>query len=108
MCVEIAPEREIFTDHAPWCTSCRGGIQFSCRGRHAPGLIDLLSLPQGVKRVGVAHMSLNLAIVVLYVINAWDAARGRYRWRDWALSGVDRAAACLGLAAWPSNRVAQN
>lgn len=36
-----------------------------------PGLVDLLSLPASIRRVGIAHMSLNLTIVVLYVINAW-------------------------------------
>src|SRR5262245_45637647 len=36
-----------------------------------PGLIDLLSLPSGVKSVGVAHMTINLTVVALYVINTW-------------------------------------
>ena len=37
-----------------------------------PGLIDLLSLPQGpIKSTAIKHMSLNLVIVALYVINAW-------------------------------------
>lgn len=36
-----------------------------------PGLVDLLSLPSPVQRIGIAHMSLNLTIVVLYLINAW-------------------------------------
>lgn len=36
------------------------------------GLIDLLSLPPGpIKSTGIKHMSLNLLIVVLYVVNAW-------------------------------------
>jgi uncharacterized membrane protein len=37
-----------------------------------PGLIDLLSLGDApVKKTAVTHMSINLTIVVLYVINAW-------------------------------------
>ena len=37
-----------------------------------PGLIDLLSLPAGfTKSIAVKHMSINLTVVVIYVINAW-------------------------------------
>jgi len=37
-----------------------------------PGLIDLLSLKDhAIKSTAIKHMSLNLTIVVLYVINAW-------------------------------------
>ncbi len=37
-----------------------------------PGLVDLLSLPAGaMRRTGVAHMSINLTVVALYVVNAW-------------------------------------
>jgi uncharacterized membrane protein len=35
-----------------------------------PGLIDLLSLPAGPRRTAIVHMSLNLTIVALYVVNA--------------------------------------
>src|SRR3954469_20549630 len=34
-----------------------------------PGLIDLLSLPAGPKRTAIIHMSLNLTVVALYVVN---------------------------------------
>jgi uncharacterized membrane protein len=34
-----------------------------------PGLIDLLSLPEGPRSTAIKHMSLNLTIVVLYIIN---------------------------------------
>jgi uncharacterized membrane protein len=34
-----------------------------------PGLIDLLSLPAGPKKTAIIHMTLNLTIVALYVIN---------------------------------------
>lgn len=35
-----------------------------------PGFIDVISLPPGIRRIGLTHMGLNLGIVVLYVINA--------------------------------------
>jgi uncharacterized membrane protein len=35
------------------------------------GLIDLLSLPPEPRKTALAHMAINLAIVVLYVINFW-------------------------------------
>ncbi len=36
------------------------------------GLIDLLSLPHGpIRTTALTHMSINLTVVVLYVINAW-------------------------------------
>lgn len=34
-----------------------------------PGLIDMLSLPAGPKKTALIHMSINLTIVALYVIN---------------------------------------
>jgi len=36
-----------------------------------PGLIDLLSLPPGPRKIGITHMAINLTVVVLYVINFW-------------------------------------
>jgi len=36
-----------------------------------PGLIDLLSLPAGPRKTALIHMSLNLTVVALYVINVW-------------------------------------
>jgi len=36
-----------------------------------PGLIDLLSLPPGPRKTAIAHMSINLTVVVLYIINFW-------------------------------------
>jgi uncharacterized membrane protein len=42
-----------------------------------PGLIDLLSLRDAaIKGTAIKHMSLNLTIVVLYVINAWTRYHG--------------------------------
>lgn len=37
-----------------------------------PGLVDLLSLEdKAIKKTAVIHMSINLTIVALYVVNAW-------------------------------------
>ena len=36
-----------------------------------PGLIDLLSLPEGPRKTALAHMTINLTVVALYVINFW-------------------------------------
>lgn len=36
-----------------------------------PGFIDMLSLPDGPRRTALVHMSLNLTVVALYVINVW-------------------------------------
>lgn len=37
-----------------------------------PGLIDLLSLSNAeIKKIAVTHMTINLAVVVLYVVNIW-------------------------------------
>jgi len=36
-----------------------------------PGLIDMLSLPHGPRKTAVAHMTINLTIVAMYVVNIW-------------------------------------
>lgn len=36
-----------------------------------PGLIDLLSLPQGPRGTAIKHMAINLTVVALYVVNFW-------------------------------------
>ena len=37
-----------------------------------PGFIDFLSLPAGpVKSTGLAHLGINLTVVVIYIVNAW-------------------------------------
>lgn len=36
-----------------------------------PGFIDMLSLPDGPKRTAIIHMTINLTVVALFVINAW-------------------------------------
>lgn len=40
-----------------------------------PGFIDMLSLPNGLKRIAVMHMSINLTVVALYVVNVWLRVR---------------------------------
>jgi len=40
------------------------------------GLVDLLSLPAGPRSTAIKHMSINLLVVVLYVVNFW-ARMGR-------------------------------
>jgi len=41
-----------------------------------PGFIDMLSLPWRTKRIALMHMSINLTVVALYVVNAWLRKRG--------------------------------
>jgi uncharacterized membrane protein len=36
-----------------------------------PGFIDMLSLPWSVKRTALVHMTINLIVVALYVVNAY-------------------------------------
>lgn len=41
----------------------------------APGLVDLVSLPAGpIKKTALTHMSINLVVVVIYIVNAWIRA----------------------------------
>ena len=40
------------------------------------GLVDLLSLPPTIRRTALAHMSINLVVVVLFVIDAWLRVSG--------------------------------
>lgn len=59
----------------PWNTLAFGTMVGGIIGALAAaifGFVDLFSLPAGAARsTGVAHMSLNLVIVVVYIINAW-------------------------------------
>jgi len=41
-----------------------------------PGFIDMLALPWPVKRIALMHMSINLTVVALYVVNVYLRARG--------------------------------
>ena len=49
-----------------------------------PGLVDLMSLPEGPRGTAVLHMSINLAIVALFAVNAWM----RYRAGDLGASST--------------------
>jgi uncharacterized membrane protein len=40
-----------------------------------PGFIDMLSLPWPTKRIALIHMSINLTVVALYVVNAYIRKR---------------------------------
>lgn len=57
-----------------WATVARytmaGGI-VGALAAAVPGFIDLLSLPAEPRKTALAHMGINLTIVVLYVINFW-------------------------------------
>ena len=41
-----------------------------------PGLIDLLSLPEGPRATAIKHMAINLTVVALYIVNVV------MRWRE--------------------------
>ena len=36
-----------------------------------PGLIDMLSLPEGPRKTALVHMAINLTVVALYALNLW-------------------------------------
>lgn len=58
-----------------------------------PGLVDLLSLKErAIKKTALIHMSLNLTIVALYVVNAW------LRWGGTAPGGAPLALSVLAVA----------
>jgi uncharacterized membrane protein len=58
-----------------------------------PGLIDLLSLKDpGIKKTAIIHMSINLTIVALYVVNAW------VRWNASVTGGVTLGLSVLAIA----------
>jgi uncharacterized membrane protein len=50
---------------------CMGGGIVGALAAALPGLIDLLSLPPGPRKTAIMHMTINLTVVVLYVINFW-------------------------------------
>ena len=64
-----------------------------------PGLIDLLSLPEGPRRTAIIHMAINLTVVALFVVNAWMRMRGADpRGTPIVLSGV--ALVLLVISGW--------
>jgi len=65
----------VFGSGAPaWSTVARytmaGGI-IGALCAAIPGFIDLLSLPPEPRKTALAHMAINLTVVVLYIINFW-------------------------------------
>lgn len=63
-----------------------------------PGFIDMLSLPDHPKRIAIMHMSINLTIVALYVVNAWLRLRGTSENGPVWLSVI--AVAMLSVSGW--------
>jgi uncharacterized membrane protein len=41
-----------------------------------PGIIDMLSLRGGLKRIALTHMGINLTVVALYAVNVWMRTKG--------------------------------
>jgi uncharacterized membrane protein len=50
---------------------CIGGGILGALAAALPGLIDLLSLPEGPRKTAVLHMTINLVVVALFAINFW-------------------------------------
>lgn len=50
---------------------CMGGGIVGALLAAVPGLVDLLSLPQGPRSTAIKHMAVNLTVVALYLINFW-------------------------------------
>jgi uncharacterized membrane protein len=62
-----------------------------------PGFIDMLSLPAPLKRIALAHMTINLTVVALYVVNVWMRRNGVSDAAVW-LSVI--SAGLLGVSGW--------
>ena len=41
-----------------------------------PGLVDLVSLPEGPRKTALIHMAINLTVVALYAVNGWLRLQG--------------------------------
>ena len=63
-----------------------------------PGFIDMLALPAPVKRIAIMHMSINLTVVALYVVNWWMRSRGAEGLAPFWLSLI--AVAMLVVSGW--------
>jgi uncharacterized membrane protein len=68
-----------------------------------PGFIDMLSLPWAVKRIALMHMSINLTVVAMYVVNVYLRARGVESNAPFLLSLI--AVALLGVSGWLGGRM---
>lgn len=65
------------------------------------GFVDLLSLPVEPRRIALTHMTINLVVVVLYVINFWFRVRapespGGYVWLSLIAIGLLAVSGWLG------------
>jgi len=63
-----------------------------------PGFIDMLALPSPVKRIAVMHLSINLTVVALYVVNVYLRYRGVESSTPVWLSVI--AVAMLAVSGW--------
>lgn len=63
-----------------------------------PGFIDMLSLPDKLRRTALLHMTLNLSVVLLYLINAWVRLSGTSDLLPVCLSGL--CVALLAISGW--------
>jgi uncharacterized membrane protein len=63
-----------------------------------PGFIDMLALPPPVKRTALMHMSINLTVVALYVVNVYLRRRGVESSAPVWLSVI--SVALLGVSGW--------
>lgn len=63
-----------------------------------PGIVDMLSLPAQPKRIALIHMSFNVAVIIVYLINLWQRSHGDQSMLPlWlSLAGV----ALLGVSGW--------
>lgn len=63
-----------------------------------PGAIDMISLPDALKRTAITHMAINLSVVILYLINAWMRLSGVSEVLPVCLSAL--SVALLGVSGW--------
>lgn len=81
---------------ATWSTValyCMVGGVIGALAAAVPGLVDLLSLKgKPVQQTAIVHMSINLAVVVLFAVNAWT------RLNHSVTGGVSLALSVIGVA----------
>lgn len=64
-----------------------------------PGLIDFLSITDnGVRRIGAAHMVINISVIILYAVNLWIRGTPSSPTVSIWLSGL--SVALLAVSAW--------
>jgi hypothetical protein len=60
-------------------------------------------LTHGVKRIAITHMSINLAVVLLYLINLWMRSQGVENSTPQWLSAI--AVIALAFSGWLGGRI---